>query len=174
MSMVFMSAFSLMQSLEVEEPAGRGLDPFLLRIFVEYEPLVGGGDAPRAGRHLEVELTGAPAGIAQTEHRPARAGAGGDRLEDPRIVGDREVIVKQGRALARPVRRVQDEAAALVDGASVVDADGAAARRHLEAERPERALDWNLAERQVDHQPERTLRLVPHDVDDRAGEARIA
>src|SRR5206468_7804445 len=67
MSMVFMSAFSLVRALEVEEPAGRGLDPFLHRVFVEDESLVGAGDAPGAGRHLGVELARAPPGVTQTE-----------------------------------------------------------------------------------------------------------
>src|SRR5262249_62059597 len=123
MSMVFMSAFSLgvalevvgaktWSTLEVEEPTGRGLDPFLRRVLVEYAPLVGRRDAPRSGRHLDVELAGAPARIAQTEQCPARTGAAGDRLQDARVVGDREVLVDHGRALARPVRCVQDEASA--------------------------------------------------------------
>src|SRR5206468_7379267 len=69
-------------ALEVEEPAGRGLDPFLHRVFVEDESLVGAGDAPGAGRHLCVELARAPPGVTQTEECPARTGAAGDRLED--------------------------------------------------------------------------------------------
>src|SRR5262249_57677848 len=86
MSMVFMSAFSLgvalevvgaktWWTLEVEEPAGRRLDPFLRRVFVEYEPLVGRRDAPRSGRHLDVELAGAPACVTQTEQCPAPTAA---------------------------------------------------------------------------------------------------
>src|SRR2546428_4078656 len=56
MSMVFMSA----SSLEIEEPAGRRLDPFLLRVLVEHEPLVGGGGAPCARGQLRFELAPAP------------------------------------------------------------------------------------------------------------------
>src|SRR2546425_13081304 len=71
MSMVFMSA----SSLEVENPAGHRLDPLLLRVLVEHEPLVGGGDAPRAGLQLGGELTRRPSGVAQHEQRPPRAPA---------------------------------------------------------------------------------------------------
>src|SRR5215831_14468537 len=144
MSMVFMSAFSLARPLEIEQAARRRLDPLLLRIYVEHELLVGRRDAPGAGRHLGVELARPPAGIAETEDRPARAGTGRDRLEDVRILGDGEVAVDYGRAFARPVRRVQDEAAALLDGAAVVDAHRAAVGRHLEPERLERQLDRDL------------------------------
>ena len=38
--------------LEVEEPPGHRLDPLLIRVLVEHEPLVGEGNAPRAGRQL--------------------------------------------------------------------------------------------------------------------------
>src|SRR5438105_13024016 len=86
MSMVFMSAFSLVRALEVEEPAGRGLDPFLHRVFVEDESLVGAGDAPGAGRHLGVELARAPPGVTQTEDCPTRTDAAGVHLDDPLIV----------------------------------------------------------------------------------------
>src|SRR2546425_11785511 len=73
MSMVFMSA----SFLEIEEPAGRRLDPFLLRVFVEHEPLVGGGDAPFAGGQLRFELSPSPPRVAQERHRPAWARAPG-------------------------------------------------------------------------------------------------
>src|SRR5213593_3730070 len=79
MSMLFMGAFSLV-GLEVEQTAGRGLDPFLRGLLVEHEPLVGGSDAPGPGRHLGIEPAGAPACIAQTEDGPPRTGAADDRL----------------------------------------------------------------------------------------------
>src|SRR2546428_10900734 len=63
MSMVFMSA----PSLELEEPAGRRLDPFLLRVFVEYEPLVGGGRAPRARGPPRFQPAPAPPRAAPAE-----------------------------------------------------------------------------------------------------------
>src|SRR3989442_7480328 len=71
MSMVFMSA----SSLEIEEPAGRRLDPFLLRVLVQHEPLVGGGGAPCAGGHPGFEPGRAPPRRAQEQHRPRWAGA---------------------------------------------------------------------------------------------------
>src|SRR5216683_2952705 len=113
MSMVFMSA----SSLEIEEPAGRRLDPFLLWVLVEHEPLVGGGDAPCAGGQLGFELARSPPGVAQEEQRPSGTGAPGHRLKHRWILGDREATVHHGCALACPVRRVQDESASLLDPA---------------------------------------------------------
>ena len=84
------------------------------------------------------------------------------------------MIVDHGRALARPVRRVQDEAAPLLHGATVMDADVAAAGRHRQAERLQGLLEGDLAHGEVDHQPERALGAMPHDVDDGPGEPRIA
>src|SRR5262249_61810531 len=129
----------------------------------EREAAVSRGDAPGAGRHLGVELTGAPTRVAQTEQRPARTGAARDRLQDARVVGDREVLVDRGRALAGPVRRVQDEAAALFDGPSVVNANAASAGRHRQAERLQGLLVRDLAQRDVDDEPERPLRAMAHD-----------
>src|SRR2546428_5368978 len=70
MSMVFMNA----SFLEVEEPAGRRLDPFLLRVLVEHEPLVGGGDAPGAPRQPGGEPSPCPSRVAPKETRPPWAG----------------------------------------------------------------------------------------------------
>src|SRR4030095_5796607 len=91
-----------------------------------------------------------------------------------RILRDREAIVDHLGALARPVPRVQDEAAPLLDRAAVVDTHGAAALRYLEAERADGPLDRDLADRKVDDQPERSLRPMPHDVDHGPGEPRVA
>jgi hypothetical protein len=69
---------------------------------------------------------------------------------------------------------VQDEAASLVDGPAVVDADVAAAGRHLEAERPQRPLEGDLGHGHVDDEAERPVVVVAHDVDHRPGEPRVA
>jgi len=55
-----------------------------------------------------------------------------------------------------------------------VDSDVAAAGRHLEAERLQRPLERNLGDGPVDDQPECPVRVVPHEVDHRPGEPRIA
>src|SRR5262245_34558023 len=112
MSMLFMSVFSLSiaaprpaapqprdglrcalrRRLQVEQAARRGLDPLLRGVVLEHQLLVGGSDAPGAGRHLGVELARTPAGVAHTEDRPAGPVAAGDRLENPRVIRDGEVL----------------------------------------------------------------------------------
>src|SRR2546422_3300638 len=146
MSMVFMNA----SFLEVEEPAGRRLHPFLLRVLVEHEPLVGGGDAPCPRGQLGFELARSPSGVAQEEQRPAWTRAPGPRLKHRWILGDREATDNHGGALACPVRPVQDGAALLLDPPAVVDSDVAAAGRHLETERLQRPLERNLRDGPVD------------------------
>src|SRR2546425_3945883 len=104
MSMVFMSVLPL----EVEEPSGRRLDPLHLRILVEHEPLVGGGDAPGARAHLRVEVPPRPPGGPPAEQRSPRAAAPGPRHPHPWGLAEREVRVDHEGTPAGPVRGVKD------------------------------------------------------------------